>query len=145
MRYNEWNTLSNEEKKSTHWKHHPRVRVATIFSILFAIVFAVALLRIFKNKRVHVNRKPNRLEAFTVAKTFIKNRLKQPAMASFPNNKFDALIDTAKNSYQISSYITAHDNTGHSLKTAWQINMAYTSGDWADTSSWRVANVIMNP
>jgi hypothetical protein len=144
MRYNEWNTLTDEEKKSTHWKHHPRIRVATIFSVLFALVFAVALLRIFKNKRVHVNRKPNRLEAFSVAKTFVQNRLKQPDMTSFPNNKFEAVVDTAKNSYKISSYISAHDNSGRSLKTTWQIDMAYTGGDWADTSSWRVVSLNMN-
>ncbi len=145
MRYNEWNTLTDEEKKGTHWKHHPRIRVATIFSVLFAIVFAVALLRIFKNKRVHVNRKPNGMEAFSVAKMFIKGKLKQPAMASFPLNKFEAVIDTAKNSYNISSYINAHDNSGRSSKTAWQIHMAYTGGDWADTTSWRVLKVNMNP
>jgi cell division protein FtsB len=84
MRYNEWNTLTDEEKKSTHWKHHPRIRVATIFSVLFALVFAVALLRIFKNKRVHVNRKPNRLEAFSVAKTFVQKQIEAAGYDKFP-------------------------------------------------------------
>lgn len=140
MRYSQWNNLTDEEKKNTHWRSHPRIRVATIFSVLFALMFFVILLTVLKNKRVHVNRKPNSMEAFSVAKSFVKNKLSQPATATFPDNKFDAQVDTANNSYQISSYVNAQDSAGKSVKTNWQINLAYAGGDWADTKSWRVVN-----
>ena len=143
MRYSAWNKLSDEQKKNAHWKHHPRIRVATIFTILFALVFGVALLRVFKNKRVHVNRKPNRLEAFSTAKLLIKNKLKRPA--TFPGNTFDADIDTAQSAYHITSYVNTQDSTGKFVKINWQINMNYTGGDWADTKSWQVAGIEFKP
>jgi hypothetical protein len=145
MRYSEWNKLNDDEKKNAHWKKHPRIRVATIFSILFALVFGFALLRIFKNKRVHVNRQPNALEAFTVSKTIIKNKLQYPATTSFPTNKYQSLIDTATNSYQVSSTLNAQDSTGKIGKLNWKVQLTYTGGDWADPKSWRVNNITIAP
>nr|WP_294945346.1 hypothetical protein [uncultured Mucilaginibacter sp.] len=138
MKYAEWNKLTPEEKSTAHWKHHPRIRVASIFSVLFAIVFFVVLLRIFQNKRVHVNRKPNAMEAFTVSKAIVKNTLKHPAAASFPSNKYKSVIDTAASTYQITSTVNSQDSSGKTLKLNWKLNLAYTGGDWADTTSWRV-------
>jgi hypothetical protein len=145
MRYNEWNTLTDEQKKSTHWKHHPRVKVATIFSVLFAIVFAVALLRIFKNKRVHVNRQPNALEAFTVSKSIVKSKLQYPATASFPTNKYQSVIDTAANTYQVSSTLNAQDSTGKIGKLNWRVQLTYAGGDWADPKSWSINDINITP
>ncbi|WP_143822179.1 hypothetical protein [Mucilaginibacter pedocola] len=141
MKYSEWNKLTDEEKKNTHWRKHPHVRVGTIFTVLFAIVFGVALLRIFKNKRVHVNRQPNAAEAFNTAKSIVKNKF--PRQVTFPTNKFDAQIDTAKNLYSISSTLNAQDSTGQFVKKAWQVNLSYTGGDWADTLSWHVNSLTL--
>jgi hypothetical protein len=145
MKYADWNKLDDDEKKTMHWRHHPRVRTATIFSILFAVVFAVVLLRVFQNRRMHVNRKPNNKEAFTIAKVFVKDRLKQPATASFPGNKFKSVIDTAQNSYNISSFVTVQDSSGKLIKSPWQVTLAYTGGDWADRKSWKVLSIKITP
>ncbi|MET3980616.1 hypothetical protein ABIB62_003217 [Mucilaginibacter sp. UYP25] len=141
MKYAQWNNLNNDEKKSTHWRHHPRIRIATIFSILFALVFIVFMLRVLQNRRVHVNRKPNAKEAFAIAKVFVNDRLKQSGTANFPKNDFESKIDTANNHYSISSTVDAQDSTGHIVKTAWQVNLAYTGGDWADRKSWKLEDV----
>ncbi|RFZ84355.1 hypothetical protein DYU05_01640 [Mucilaginibacter terrenus] len=143
MRYADYNKLSAEEQQKLHWRRHPRVRTATIFSVLFALVLVVFLLRVFQNRRMHVNRKPNKLEAFTVAKGFIKDKLKQPATATFPNNKFESVIDTASNSYQISSTVSSQDSTGTLIKKNWQIQLGYTGGDWADKKSWKVGEITI--
>lgn len=144
MNYREWKTLSDEEKKSTHWRKHPRIRVATIFSVLFAVFFTVVMLRIFQNRRMHVNRKPNDKEAFTMAKVFIKDRLKQPATASFPSTKFQSEIDTSKNSYGISSTVNSQDSTGKMIESRWNIILAYSGGDWADRRSWKITYIALN-
>ena len=141
MKYSDWRNLSDEEKKSVHWRHHPRIRVATIFSILFAVVFIVFMLRIFQNRRMHVNRKPNAREAYAIAKVFMTDHLKQPATASFPNNTFQSDIDTAHNSYRISSTVNAQDSSGKTVKTAWQVKLSYTGGDWASRNSWKLVDV----
>jgi hypothetical protein len=141
MKYADWNNLSDEEKKNTHWKHHPRIRIATIFSIVFALFFFVVMLRILQNRRVHVNRKPNAKEAFAIAKVFVSDKLSQPATASFPKNKFESAIDTAHNSYQISSFVNAQDSSGKIIKSAWQVRLAYNGGDWADRKSWKLIDV----
>lgn len=143
MKYSEWNNLSAEDKKNTHWKHHPHIRITTIFSILFAILFFVVMLRVLQNRRIHVNRKPNAKEAFTIAKVFVSDRLKQPGTASFPKSKFESDIDTAHNSYHISSYVDAQDSSGKTIKSAWQVKLSYTGGDWADRKSWKLIEVMI--
>lgn len=141
MKYTDWKNLTDEERKSMHWKHHPRIRVATIFSILFAVVFAVVLLRIFQNRRIHVNRKPNDKEAFAMAKKIIKDNLKQPQTATFHDQKFKSVIDTASNSYEISSSVNSQDSAGKTSEKNWNIKLAYKGGDWETRSSWDVIKV----
>ncbi|RYU91510.1 hypothetical protein EWM62_06100 [Mucilaginibacter terrigena] len=143
MKYSEWKNLSEEDKKNTHWRHHPRIRIATIFSILFALLFFVVMLRVLQNRRVHVNRKPNAKEAFAIAQVFVTDKLRQPRTASFPKNNFQSAIDTALNSYNISSYVDAQDSTGKMVKSTWEIKLSYTGGDWANRNSWKVKEMII--
>jgi hypothetical protein len=143
MKYTEWNNMSDEEKSNTHWRHHPRVRTATIFSILFAFLFIVFMLRVFQNRRLHVNRKPNAKEAFAIAKAFVNDRLKQPATANFPKNSFHSDIDTAHSNYNIASYVDAQDSSGKTVRSEWQVKLSYTGGDWADKKSWKLVQVDM--
>jgi hypothetical protein len=51
MKYSQWNDLSDEDKKNSHWKRHPRIRIATIFGIVFAVFFFVVMLRVLQNRR----------------------------------------------------------------------------------------------
>jgi len=141
MKYAEWNNLNDEQKKNTHWRHHPRVRIATIFTVLFAIVFAVVLLRVFQNKRVHVNRNPNAAEAFSIAKVFVLDEVKQPASATFPKNKYTSNVDTLHNRYVIQSTIDAQDSSGKFKRTPWRVQLSYKGGDWADRKSWQLVNI----
>jgi hypothetical protein len=147
MKYSEWKQLDAEQRKNTHWKQHPRIRIATIFSILFAIAFFLFVARIMQNRRIHVNRKPIDKEAFAIAKVFVKDKLKQPASASFPKSNFNANIDTLHNSYQIASTVDAQDSSGKIVKLPWQVKLAYKGGDWADRKSWDVLdlNISNNP
>ncbi|GGH04463.1 hypothetical protein [Mucilaginibacter phyllosphaerae] len=143
MKYSEWNNLSQEDKKNTHWRRRPHVRTATIFSILFALVFIVFMLRVFQNRRMHVNRKPNAKEAFAIAKVFVNDKLKQPATASFPKSDFESTIDTAQNSYYISSTVDEQDSSGRMSKSEWQVKLSYTGGDWADRKSWKLVDILI--
>ncbi|MBD1391745.1 hypothetical protein [Mucilaginibacter glaciei] len=144
MRYAEWNSLSNDQRKNAHWRHHPRVRLATIFSILFALVFVVFMSRIFQNRRLHVNRKPIDKEAFAIAKAFVKEKVNQPESATFSKDDFQGNVDTAHNLYQISSYVNAQDSRGKFSKSQWQAKLAYTGGDWADKNSWKVLEMVID-
>ena len=141
MKYAEWNKLNDEQKRNAHWKHHPHIRMATLFSIVFGILIFVMLLRVFQNRRMHVNRKPNNKEAFAIAKAFVKDRVKLPGSASFSNNDFQSDIDTARNSYSISSYVNAQDSSGRFIKNQWQVQLSYTGGDWADKNSWKLLDI----
>ncbi len=144
MKYADWNKLSTDEQKQKHWRHHPRVRIATIFSILFAVVLAGVLLSVFQNKRMHVNRKPIDKEAFAIAKVFVKERLAQPATANFSKNKFEAQIDTAANTYNVSSSVSAQDIGGNIRTHNWRVNLSYKGGDWADKNSWKLLGIDMD-
>ena len=145
MKYAEWNKLTHEERNTRHWRHHPRIRIATIFSIVFALFFFVVMLRVLQNRRIHVNRKPNAMEAFTMAKAFVSDKLKQPGTANFPKSKFESNIDTAHNQYHISSSVDAQNNSGKIVKSNWQVKLLYTGGDWADKKSWKLESVTITP
>lgn len=144
MKYSDWKSLSDEERNKIHWRHHPRIRLATIFSILFALVFIVFMLRMFQNRRIHVNRKPNPKEAFAIAKVFVNDRIKQPESASYPKNDFESNIDTAQNIYNISSTVNAQDSSGKTIKTSWSVKLSYTGGDWAERKSWKLIDIVMH-
>ncbi|MBL4677760.1 MAG: hypothetical protein JKY70_16390 [Mucilaginibacter sp.] len=141
MKYADWKKLSVEEKRNTHWKHHPHVRTATVLTILAACFFAVFMLRVFQNKRVHVNRKPNAREAYETAKHFVNDRLLLPQTATFPKNDFTADIDTARNIYFLQSTVNAQDSSGKTEQSKWETHLSYLGGDWADPKSWRVIDL----
>ena len=119
MKYSDWRSLSVEEQKAAGWQRHPHIKTATLFIIAFIVVFIIVIFGISKNTTVHLNRKPTAQEAFSVAKIFVKERLKQPTTAVFPDNSFKPVIDTAQNSYQLQSTVKAINTNGKMEKSDW--------------------------
>ncbi|TWR27061.1 hypothetical protein FPZ42_08495 [Mucilaginibacter achroorhodeus] len=144
MRYADWKKLTDEEKKAIHWRKHPHIRTATIFSIVGALIFALFMLRVFQNKRVHVNRKPNDKEAYEAAKRIVNGKLLLPQTSVFPKSDFTSNIDTAKNTYTIHSTVDTQDSSGKTVKMDWETNMSYQGGDWADSRSWLVKAITID-
>ncbi|HEX8022392.1 hypothetical protein [Mucilaginibacter sp.] len=145
MKYSEWKTLSADERQSIGWHRHPHIRTATLFAIVFAITFIIVVLGISKNSTIHLNRKPTAKEAFTMAKLFVKEKLKQPQKAVFPNNSFKSVIDTTTNSYEVQSTVKIENDRGKMEQSAWEVKMLYTDGDWAEKNSWQVKNINIAP
>jgi D-arabinose 1-dehydrogenase-like Zn-dependent alcohol dehydrogenase len=141
MKYTEWKALSNDERKSIGWHRHPRIKTATLFGITLIIVFIVVVFGISKNTSVHLNRKPTAREAFNAATIFVKERLQQPAAASFPTSAFTSVIDTAVSSYQVNSSVKSLDKSGKTINANWEIKMQYQGGDWSERKSWKVVEV----
>src|ERR1700749_663130 len=117
MKYSEWKSLSDDERKSLGWHRHPRIKTGTLFTTAFIIAFIIVALGISKNSTVHLNRKPTAKEAFNIAKVFVKEHLKQPTTAVFPDHDFKPAIDTAGNSYQIQSNVKALNTNGKTIKS----------------------------
>ncbi|WPU96589.1 hypothetical protein SNE25_13780 [Mucilaginibacter sabulilitoris] len=145
MKYSEWRLLNDSERKSLGWHRHPRIKTVTLFTIAFIIIFVIVIFGISKNSTVHLNRKPTAQEAFNIAKVFVKDHLKQPSTAVFPNHTFKQAIDTAKNNYQIQSVVKALNISGKMVKSDWIVNMHYIGGDWSDKSSWQTDAVNISP
>ncbi|WP_183560222.1 hypothetical protein [Mucilaginibacter sp. SP1R1] len=145
MKYSEWKTLSDTDRKNTGWYRHPHIKTFTLFTIAFAIAFIIVVLGISKNSTVHLNRKPTAQEAFNIAKVFVKDHLKQPSTAAFPDNSFKPAIDTANNSYQIQSFVKALNVNGKMIRSTWDISMHYIGGDWSEKNSWQVVSVTLSP
>lgn len=145
MKYSEWKTLSDTERKNMSWHQHPRVKTVTLFTIAFVITFIILIFGISKNSTVHLNRKPTAQEAFNIARTFVKDHLKQPSTAVFPEHNFKPVIDTAANSYQIQSFVKALDTNGKTIRSTWVVDMRYTGGDWSEKNSWLVKSINISP
>ena len=145
MKYSEWQLLSKDERKNIGWHRHPHIKTATLFSIAFIILFIAVIFGISKNSTVHLNRKPTGQEAFTIAKAAVKDHLKQPTTALFPDHDFKPQIDTATNSYQIRSTVKALNIEGKTIISEWIVDMTYTGGDWSEKTSWQVDSVNISP
>ncbi|MBB6130461.1 hypothetical protein [Mucilaginibacter lappiensis] len=145
MKYSEWQLLSKDERKTIGWHRHPHIKTATLFSITFIIVLIAVIFGISKNSTVHLNRKPTGQEAFNMARGIVKDHLKQPSTALFPDRDFKPLIDTATNSYQIQSTVKALNATGKTINSVWVVDMNYTGGDWSEKTSWQVKSVSISP
>ncbi|PWK77427.1 hypothetical protein LX99_03240 [Mucilaginibacter oryzae] len=144
MKYSEWNSLSDEERKNTNWHKHPHIRTATIFTIAFSLAVIIIILGISKNSTVHINRKPTKTEAYNMARNFVKDRLKQPEKAVFANTPETSLIDTATGVYNITSWVKIENGSGKMEKSVWEVKMQYTEGDWAEKNSWKLISVNVN-
>jgi hypothetical protein len=141
MNFSDWSGLSADERKKVKWHRKPHIKTATLFSIvllLFAILFIV---RIGKNETSHLNKKPSAQQAYSMAQTFVKDKLKLPASADFPKTNYKADIDTASNSYLINGFVNAQDSKGHFVKQQWTAKLKYSGGDWSERKSWVVDSV----
>ncbi|WP_413668536.1 hypothetical protein ACEN9X_00470 [Mucilaginibacter sp. Mucisp86] len=145
MRYSEWKTLNADERKNIGWHRRPHIRTATLFTIIFAITFTIILFGISKNSTVHLNRKPTAKESFIMAKLFVKEKLKQPQKAVFPDAGFKSVIDTTANIYQVQSTVKIENDNGKMEQSAWEVKMLYTDGDWAEKNSWQVKDITILP
>jgi hypothetical protein len=138
MKYSDYTTLSDEERNSITWHRRPHIRTATLLGIAFVIAFIIVIFGINKNTTAHLNRKTNARQAFSIAKLFIKDSMKQPASAVFPDNSFKPKIDTVDNNYQIQSSVMIENEAGKMIRSEWIVKMRYTGGDWAERNSWQV-------
>ncbi|SEN41933.1 hypothetical protein SAMN05192574_103100 [Mucilaginibacter gossypiicola] len=145
MKYSEWKTLSADERKNIGWHQHPHIRTGTLFALVFAITFIIVVMGISKNSVVHLNHKPNAKEAFTISKQLVKEKLKQPEKAVFPDAGFKYIIDTTTNSYQVQSTVKIENDSGKMEQSAWEVKMLYTDGDWAEKNSWQVKEISIIP
>ncbi|MDN3580268.1 hypothetical protein [Mucilaginibacter flavus] len=143
MKYSDWKNLSAQERKNIGWHRHPHIKTATLYSIAFFVTAIIIIFGISKNSVVHINRKPTSKEAFESAKIFVRERLKQPGTASFPDNNFSPVIDTTTNSYQIKSTVKSIDANGQTTKSNWTIKMTYKGGDWSERNSWQVQEISL--
>jgi len=108
---------------------------------IFVVLFIV---RVGKNETSHLNRKPNKDEAYSMAQNFVKDKLKLPASAVFPKNGFEANIDTVTNTYVLNGLVNAQGIDGHFVKQQWTTHLKFTGGDWANRKSWVVEEVSIN-
>lgn len=145
MKYSEWKTLSPDERKNMGWHQHPHIRTGTLFTIAFAITFIIVLMGISKNSTVHINRRPTAKEAFAISKQLVKEKLKQPEKAVFPDASFKSIIDTTANSYQVQSTVKVENDKGKMEQSTWEVKMLYTDGDWAEKNSWQVKEITVTP
>jgi hypothetical protein len=145
MKYSDWKSLNETERKAAGWHRHPHIKTFTLFTIAFAVVLIIVIFGISKNTTVHLNRKPTPQEAFNIAKVFVKEKLKQPTTAVFPDHSFKPTIDTSQNSYQLQSTVKAINSNGKMENSDWVISMHYTGGDWSEKTSWQVESVNISP
>ncbi len=143
MKFNEWRSLNTDERNSVKWRHRPHIRVATLFGIVFFIGFLVIILRMLENTKVYVNRKPNNKEAYAIAKEFVKMKLKLPNTANFPSSSTKSIADTANSSYEVQSTVRAEDVNGKVFKSAWDVKLIYTGGNWDEKASWKTVSLNM--
>jgi len=141
MNFSQWRAMSAEEQKAIRWHHRPHVKAGTVFTIVLLIFVVLFIARISKNETRHLNTKPSRDQAYAMAQVFVKDKLKLPASADFPKNRFDSNIDTASDLYQLTGFVNAQDIQGKFVKQQWTARLKFIGGDWSERGSWEVQEV----
>jgi hypothetical protein len=141
MNFSQWRALSADERQLIKWRHRPHVKAGTIFIIVFLIFVALFIARISKNETRHLNTKPSPDQAYTMAQSFVKDKLKLPASANFPKNKFDSNIDPASDVYQLNGFVNAQDTQGRFIKQQWTATLKFIGGDWSERGSWEIEKI----
>ncbi|RKR83417.1 hypothetical protein BDD43_3625 [Mucilaginibacter gracilis] len=138
MSFLEPGTQSVDESKKGKLLQSPHIKTASLFGV---VLFLFAMLFIFgidKNETRHLSVKPNAQQAYSMAQSFVKDKLKLPASADFSKNNFHANIDTSTNTYVLNGYVNAQSVGGRFIKQQWTTKLKFTGGDWANRKSWQV-------
>lgn len=111
---------------------------ALTIAILAVFVFAVAYL----DPGLDQSRPPapphSAVAAYTMCKSFVRDRLKAPRTARFPWSASESTIDLGSGRYHVTSYVDAQNAFGAMLRTKFDCTVQWTGGD-----NWRLEELVM--
>ena len=75
--------------------------------------------------------------AYIIAQDLVRNKLKAPSTAVFPNSDYTAGPVFSKG-VEIKSYVDSQNGFGAQIRTNYTIYLQQTGNDWADVSNWKI-------
>ena len=134
MKYKEFMKLSKEDRKKVPFKNAPIASKIGLFTVI-ACILTVIIVAICdpsgtdgdQNKKAIIDTLKLELHTYSLTKEVVKQNLKSPASASFPDNiHFGLLMD---NSVIIKGYVDSQNSFGAMLRTNYYIKWKYLGGD----------------
>ncbi|MFW6016947.1 MAG: hypothetical protein ACOCRK_10960 [bacterium] len=106
-----------------------------IISIIVLIIFV--FLAVGSTDDNDSNSSPNKIEAMTMAQTFLEDRLKAPATADYPwESSDDVVTELADDKFRYRSYVDAENSFGAKVRTQFDIVVQYVGDD-----KWRLVSI----
>ena len=82
-------------------------------------------------------------KAFIISQSYVKSVLKSPASADFPALDYTA-TNLGNDKWKVVSYVDSQNSFGASIRTNWTVILTYFDGDWADSNSWHLKELIVD-
>ncbi len=78
-----------------------------------------------------------------ISQGYIEKLLNSPSTAKFSKNSY-TVKSLGGGSYEVSSYVDSQNGFGAMIRSNYQITLAYSTGDWADLSSWDLQKIVFD-
>lgn len=106
-----------------------------IFSIIILAIFV--FLAVGSTEESDSNSGPDKVEAMTMAQSFLEERLKAPSTADYPWVTSDEVVSRlADNKFRYRSYVDAENSFGAKVRTHFDIVVQYVGED-----KWRLISI----
>lgn len=115
------------------------MKTSTMWAILAGIAFIILVSSMMDSKpEVYM---PDNLDAFLMAKSFIKKGLKSPSTAEFANISESVVVTPSVDFWKVTSYVDSQNGFGAMIRTEFQITMSVDR----DTKKWTVIEIETSP
>lgn len=106
-------------------------------TLLILAVIAIVIYLIVPKPEPTANTPDMDFDAYVVAEGRVKDKLKSPSTAEFPNSKTANIQRGADNIWIVSSYVDSQNSFGAMLRSNWVIRLQFTGDDPERYENWK--------
>lgn len=122
--------ISLDYKFSKYLKIHPLRRL--IIGLIFLIIFIALVITMNINNGYRKQNEPSTQTAYSIAQSWVEERLQLPSTANFPKNKYEAhTTKLSNNKFKIDSYVETINQSGAMVRIRFTAVVQYRGEkDW---------------
>jgi len=115
--------------------------------LIFAIV-VIALVVYFltkddgtKTSQPATSNTPDKIDAYLVAKEFVKDELKAPATANFGDNY--TFVDNQDSTYDLAGTVDSQNSFGANLRATWRVSLRWIGGSPENYVNYKLLDIYV--
>lgn len=109
------------------------------FSIISGIVLIIIIIAIFSpDPKDSGSKVPDKIDAYLMAKDYVKQELKAPATAEFSDYTCEEGPDST---YSLDGNVDSQNSFGAMLRSSWTVKLKWLGGDAELPTSWQLIDI----